>query len=288
LVGAIALFFNWYASTVVSLTKRADSAGVARNKHLSVDNLRKSPGETKKGAKAPSPSQSAPTFTPIPALVTNRIVAPTTKQIGDMTVGVSATRIGPILLKNNRYIDGKYITFELRITNVSQNPINYQSWSQQTKGIVLCDQYKNYYNRVTITEPPIVEQTILPNTTITDIIAFEAPIRAYGYLDLDLPSARDTLYQFRILAFNTELVDVPKPQAPVQPDKPPFNPENDFQLRQRVKSDYLAAASGIVRKSKGMGIDRARKYREKAFEELMKELTERYNLTPSQVRNMVR
>jgi hypothetical protein len=292
LVGMIALFFNWYASQVASLSSRADRAGDARRKSLDPKNIMKGPAGPQKRAGTSSPPPQA---SPGAIAGSGRVIAPTTKRIEDLVVGVEAAKVGPILLKNNRYVPGPYVTLHLRVTNLSDAPYNYKSWSQQTKGILLCDQNRNYYNRVMIDEPPIVEQTILPGNTINDIIAFEPPLKLYGYLDLDLPARPyQTYYLFRISSGMVEIVADPKPQVqkapppPVAPPPPPFNPENDPQLRIKVRGEYNSGVASIERKARGMGFDRARKYRITAKEQLINDLAETFSLSPSQIRGMTR
>jgi hypothetical protein len=186
----------------------------------------------------------------------------------------------------------------LRITNLSsRQPFNYKSWSQRKTGVTISDQNRNYYNRVLLENPPIVEQTIAPGETINDYVVFEPPMRAFGYLDLDLPSHAYIPYLFRIPFMMAERVEAPKPvavpekraqPAPAPPPQPPFDPETDPQIRSKVISDYRSGSSAIERKARGMGFDRGRKYKIEAYEKLLDEIGNTYNLTVDQVRRIVR
>jgi hypothetical protein len=304
LVGLLVLFWNWYASQLASLSKQADKAGLARKDSLSLKNLAKAPGAQKTPLKTATPSPGATAAAP-GALPDGRVRAPQTKQNDDVVVGVSAARLGPIVFKDSkdatkqRVVDGKYITLELRITNLSRFPFNYKSWSQLKNGILLCDQNRNFYNRVFIDQPPIIEETIPQGQTITDILAFEQPLKNYGYLDLDLPAPNHLQYLFRI--YGNLVVDAPLPQKPAAPagtapgitvPAPPVvqnqNPEANLQLRGKVRDDYFSSKSSIERRAKGMGFDRGRSYIRTNLEKLINDLAETYNLTPTQVRRMVR
>jgi hypothetical protein len=163
--------------------------------------------------------------------------------------------------------------------------------------VTIHDQNRNYYNRVFIENPPIVEQTIPPGETINDIIVFEQPLKLFGYLDLDLPSHAYVPYVFRIPSSLVEQrAEAPKPapppapkvQQPPPPVEPPYDPEKDLQLRAKVLADYRSGTAAIERKAKGMGFDRGRKYKLTAYENLIEEIASNYNLTADQVRRMIR
>jgi hypothetical protein len=212
-----------------------------------------------------------------------------------LAVGVSAARIGAIQLNGTRFIPGEYLTLQLRVTNVSNKPFDYKSWSQRKTGIIIHDRNWNYYNRVIIEDPPIVEQTILPGQTIVDMIVFEAPLKLFGYLALDLPSHTYIPYRFYIEGAFVESVQLPKPpqiaeKVPPPPAPPPlvvYDPEADPQVRSRVVADFRRGAGGIERRINGMGFDRGRKFRITGYDDLIEELAANYNLTGDQVRRIV-
>ena len=144
LAGVGFLFIQWYADQVITLNKHAEREGDARRK--------KQDGfSTKLMAKSKvAPSRVAP------SVADDRVRAPATMRIEDLVVGVMAAKLGPIQVKADRSIPGEFLTLKLRITNLSRRPLEYKSWSQRKTGIILCDQHKNYYNRIMIEEPPIV------------------------------------------------------------------------------------------------------------------------------------
>jgi hypothetical protein len=276
------LFFNWYAHQVASLTKHADSAAEIRARRI---NSFAKPKPIAKASSTPPPDDG-------------RIRAPATKQIEDLAVGVSAARIGPIQFKDNRYLSGEYLTLTLRITNLGRRPFDYKSWSQRKIGVMLRDQNRNYYNRIMIEDPPIVEQSILPGQTIVDVIAFEPPLKLFGYLELDLPSHIYISYLFNIPGMLIERGESPKPPQirentpppptpPVPPTQVYYDPEADPQIRSRVIADYRNDAKVIERKVNGMGFDHGRKFKLLSYDKLIDELAAKYNLTADQIRRIV-
>jgi hypothetical protein len=283
--GLVLLFFNWYASQVASLSKNAYSAGEARNKRL--NNL----ANLKSTAKLP-------TIPKAPSAAERRAIAPSTQQIEDVAVGVSAARIVAYQLKDNYSISSDSLVLTLRITNLSKSPCNYKSWSEQSTGVLIHDQFKNYYNRRYIENPPIIEQTIGPEQTIVDIVAFEPPPKTFGYLDLDLPSQALGLhnlpYTFRIPAALVERAETPKPPITVRAPSPPIppaptysDPETDPRVRSRVIGDYKAGAAAIERRANGMGFDRGRKFKLTSYEDLIQEIAANHNLKAEQVRRII-
>jgi hypothetical protein len=280
-LGLLLLFFNWYAHQIASLSKHTDLAADARAKRLAA--LSK-PKTIARAQPAPSPTDG-------------RAIAPATFQVEDLAVGVSAARVGPIQLVDNRFIAGEYLTLQLRITNLGKVPFDYKSWSQRKTGVIIHDRNWNYYNRVMIQDPPIIEQTILPGQTIVDIIAFEAPLNQFGYLALDLPSHTYIPHRFYIPAGFVQQVQLPRPPLvtdrvpppPAPPPPPPafYDPEADPQVRSRVITDFRRGAGVVERKINGMGYDRGRKYRTTGYNELIEELARNYNLSDGQVRRIV-
>jgi hypothetical protein len=287
LLGVLAFFGTWYARQVVSLTNQAGRAGDARRAKdiTTLSGLKTNPG-------LPRPSASPP-----PAAPANRMaVAPATMQVGDLAVGVYSVRLGPIQVDNTRQIPGDYVTFRLRITNRSGSPYQYKSWSQQTTGVVLSDALKNYYNRVMIEDPPVKEQVIQPGQTISDLIAFEPPLKQFGYWELYLPSPEHIPFAIRIPSVLVERPASPtaaaggaapsaeKAAPPPAPPPAPARPENNPQTRSRVLADYRTGSASIERKARGMGFDRGRKFRQEGAEKLIDEIAERYELNSIQVR----
>jgi len=281
------LFIQWYADQVITLNKHAERAGDARRK-------KQEAFLTKPMAKSKvAPSRVAP------SVADGRAMAPATMRIEDMVVGIMAAKLGPIQVKDDRSIPGEFLTLKLRITNLSKRSFEYKSWSQRKTGIILCDQHKNYYNRIMIEDPPIVAQILEPGQTIVDMIAFEPPLKFFGYLDLDLPSHTYVPYVFEIPGGLVER-ELPKAPPPVQAaaPRPPtqapppapvtYDPELDFKLKAQVVFEYKDGARSIERKINGMGYDRGRKFRLIAYEKLTKDIAESHNLTVDQVKRMIR
>jgi hypothetical protein len=285
LLGAFVLFCTWYARQVVSLTNRAARVGDARRSRdlTKLADLRTKPGN-------PSP-------TPATAASARRMtIAPATMQVGELAVGVASVRLGPIQVDDQRQIPGDHVSFKLRVTNLSRSPFHYRSWSQQTTGVILNDSLKNYYNRVLIEDPPVTEGWIQPGQTISDLIAFEPPLKQFGYWELHLPSPEHIPYAFRIPSHLAERATAPTAPAGVAaapageavprqaPAPAPIRPENDPQTRSRVLADYRNGAASIERRARGMGFDRGRKFRLEGAEKLIEEIAERYELSSTQVR----
>ena len=188
-VGSVVLFVQWYANQVRVLNRNVDIAAAARAKRLA---------NVARRAKGGIPPTADPAPAPDPA-TSERTFAPATLRLGMLAVGVSSATRGPILGVGDRAIPGEFLTITLRITNLHRQPLNYRSWSQRTTDVILKDKHKNYYNRVPLPDPPIVENSILPNQTITDVIVFEPPIHTFDHLELDLPPVLGvTPFQFMI------------------------------------------------------------------------------------------
>jgi hypothetical protein len=215
--------------------------------------------------------------------------APATAQIDDMVVGVSAAQLGPL----NQLTAGECLTLTLRVTNLSNQNLSYQSWSRPNSMATLRDQNRNYYNRVPLPSNPT---EILPRQTIMDTLVFEAtPIGVT--LDLTLPyGSGNRAFQIRIPGglvrrespAPPKVVQQPAPSAPSAPPQPAApEPEQDTHLRAAILKDHRAGMKKIEQTSLGMGYDRGRKYRVTARERLIQTLAKKYALTPAQIERMV-
>jgi serine/threonine protein kinase len=103
--GAIA-FVRWYSGTVKMLMGNVDRAAQKRAKSVANGPLTET-----------SPKQAQ---TPI----STRTVAPTTIQVGNMVIGVSAASQGPIQLRSGQSAK-EYLCLTLKIRNLSTQPIKY-------------------------------------------------------------------------------------------------------------------------------------------------------------------
>src|SRR5262249_17908091 len=128
ILGAL-LFLRWYANTVRTLSGVVDKS----SKKLS----RKYDNQYK-------PRQIDSTEMKFTNTATT---APATVQLGDLVVGIASAEMGPLPLQNGRNSPDA-LSFKLRITNLSKQPLHYESWSGSSGVIVLKDQGNNFYNRV--------------------------------------------------------------------------------------------------------------------------------------------
>jgi hypothetical protein len=283
-------FSRWYVDTVISLDTSASLASakrVARVKDLtgSLGKVRGQPQKTAGAADGTSTPQST---------VHMRTVAPATAQIGDMVVGVSIAQIG----SSNGTSDGEYLTLTLRITNLSEKPITYVSWSAPIRKAVLSDQNHNYYNRVGAT--PQADQVIQPDLTITDTIQFEKPSPGV-VLYLDLPHGNQK-FDFSLPPSFVQRIQVtttaPKAVAPAPAPPPvsvaasvseqPYSAERDPQIIADVNEAYKGLMARVEKRATGMTSNNAIRFRRTEKDKIIKGLSEKMDMTPDQIRRMIK
>jgi hypothetical protein len=74
---------------------------------------------------------------------------------------------------------------------------------------------------------------------------------------------------------------------PLSPDPAKVRPGCDPEVRTGVAAEYEEGLRSIERKVKGMGLDRARKFRRTAPDALESQIAEKYGLTVDPVKRMV-
>jgi len=281
-------FVSWYVGQINVLTKSADKASDAR-----VAKIKKlaDAATAKKSAQVMTTMIGAP-IGPQPgsnsgatALSESRTIAPETAQIGDMVVGISNPRLGPL----NQSTAGDCLSLTLRITNLSKKPMTYHSWSRPKASVILRDQNRNYYNRIdSSTQGDVL---IDPGVTITDTLQFERPLATAAVLDLDLPTGGRP-YQFRIPVAiiqraPTSVVSVAKEQAGDPAAPPAYDPEKDPQLIADVKAVYGTAMQKMESRTLGMTTNNAARFRTTEPKRVVKTLAERLKLTTEQIKRML-
>src|SRR5262249_9766400 len=157
-------------------------------------------------------------------------------QLGDLVVGIASAEMGPLPLQNGRNSPDA-LSFKLRITNLSKQPLHYESWSGSSGVIVLKDQGNNFYNRVDFGPEEMPNGSfprgdIGPGKTVTDLLVFEGTQQTYVDFDLELPMPDGSgSFRFRIPRGMVQKTQPPMgirpggtaPQAPV-PVAPPVAP----------------------------------------------------------------
>jgi hypothetical protein len=296
-------FIRWYSDQIRELNGNINNQAAARkNKLLKYADGRQSLA-----------NQGAPVGATAPLVDRDRVIAPTTCQVGNLVVGVSACNIQQVTLRSGRTLPQNHTVFTIRVTNLYEGVFSYDGFNYADNNRpVLRDQYKNYYNRLTsfdVQDPPfgaVMRKTDIPHgVTITDVVVFEGEPPSLTELDLDLTIAPTVgMFKFHIparliqrptaaIAMVPPAMGFPRPPAPPdakldQPPPPPipYNPEQDPQVIQKVTIDYRDGARAIERVARGKGYDAARSFRRSKTEQLLNELAEKYQLTFDQVRRM--
>jgi hypothetical protein len=282
LVTAVAMvgvaFVIWYVDTIMFLSKHVDNAGKARGRQL--DDLGKGNPNKKAPPKPMGSGQSA-----LPVAPATRVVAPATAQIGELVVGVWAAQIVP----NERLAADERLSLTLRITNLSQKPTKYVSWSQVNMSAVLRDRNRNYYNRITLPTRSMV--VIEPTVTILDAIEFEAtPTNVELELDLTVAGSEKS-FQFRIPASSIRRATAAPFAAMAQKSLPvsqvPFDPEKDPRLRAAVKAAYREGVKQVKRNTMSLSPKAAASKQKKEEPKLIKALADQFTLTIEQITRMI-
>jgi hypothetical protein len=205
------------------------------------------------------PENATPANSAAVSLTGGRATAPATVRINDMLVGVASLFVGPIDDKK----EDDYLQLSLRITNLSDNPIIYETWSQVQFGVTLKDQNGNYYNCVRLRAQQS-ERVIPPGEMATDELVFEATPRNVA-LDLDLPAPSGTKpFQFRIAAQSvarakavqrptTRVASQSQEATPVTPAK--YDPEHDPKMISELMAEYRERTRRIENRLRGMTSD---------------------------------
>jgi hypothetical protein len=294
-------FASWYARQVTALTNAAEIASAQREakykameKLATAKSLAAAKNALAKGTaaflKSARDQGGAPALLPFaPQADLGVAIAPATAQIGDLVVGVSEARLGPL----NRSTVEEVLSLTLRITNLSARPMSVTSWARSDVRVVLRDRNRNYYNRVSASsEAP---REVDAGQTITEKLTFE-PTPEGVELELDLPVADSSKpFRFRMptgfvrrsfppiqSAQANQTRPQPAPAAPV-----PYDPEKDPKLCSAVNAEYREGMKRIDRRALGVSFDRANKLRQTEPPKLIKSLAKKHNLEEDQVRRIV-
>jgi hypothetical protein len=285
-------FISWYVAQVNALTT---AAGVAEAKLTAKVRRAAAPNAASSKKKPPPPPAmiGAPVGPGAVALTApveeGRAIAPATARVGDLVVGVSGARLGPL----NRSVPENCLSLSLRITNLGEKPVAYSGWSDSRVRVVLRDHSGNYYNKVAT---GLDERLIQPGVTITDTLSFE-PTPLWAQLDLDLPViGSEKPFRFRITG---TFIERP-PMFPAQPPArvagaqgrtPPaptaYDPEADPEVRRAILSEYRDGMRKIQRRVLGMSTNRADEARRTEPVNLVKSIAKKHNLEGSQVRRIL-
>ena len=185
----------------------------------------------------------------------------------------------------------------LRITNVSEAPISYTSWTGPDMGVLLRVEKGAFYNLIPL--PKQQPKSISPNETITDTLMFELP-PALKNLELDLPFGRtDQSYRFRIpftqidrpvavVAIAAPPPKAPERAAPAPPSPPaaappPYDSEKDPKIIAAVRREYDLGTKEIFGKSLGKATNEAVRYRKLKGKELLQKIADKHELELDQV-----
>jgi hypothetical protein len=293
--GLGALFLWWYAGTVRELDRTAVTASQARTRAMN-----EALSAKKKGRAAPV--MAVPGFTGGPVEEGGRAVAPTAQQLGNISVSILAAEIRTISI-NRRQTTTKYLVLTSRVTNLGKQNLAYLGWHHSGAQVVLRDKNQNYYNHIKfvmnqLPDGCIQDVQIRPNETITDLLVFEAPPpgpsplmpTVAAALELDLPLGRD-LFRLTIPPRMVKLVDDrPQPVQQVQTPPPPspLPPPPQVPLEQVVAQDHDARMAQAMRAAQAKSSSKAKEYLRARKQEIISELAERYGLTRTQVKAIVR
>lgn len=91
------------------------------------------------------------------------------------------------------------LSIEIEVSNLSETTkTDYRSWGESaifsTRGASLTDNFGNEYSLVTfgISDGPVGSvrlESVYPEASVKDVIAFQAPIEKVEYLNLELPAS---------------------------------------------------------------------------------------------------
>ncbi len=314
-VVAVAAFAWWYVGTVKELDTAGNvavEAGAAKTETA--------PEPPSLGMPSEKAAATAKTTLENLSLPPSRTMAPSTAEIGDLVVGISSARLGPL----NRSTAQNSLTLGLRITNRSDKPRKYLGWTQPEIKVLLRDRYGNFYNRIPL--GPRDELMIKPGETITDRLAFE-PTAFGSEVTLDLPVAgSEKSFQFLIPAAFIERTPPPtvasanqplrlpsplplgtspaaqtapaaplplgtSPAAPTAPEAPstpePYDPETDEKVRTKLRGDFNESLAEINRRRLGMSSNESLTFRRRETAKLVKKLAKDNELTEDQVKRIV-
>ena len=296
-------FVSWYSGQVTELSKAADKgANRLTNKVKALSKLAPPPGKT-----------TADFLHPVDD---GRTSAPSTQQIEQLVVGVSAAVIGSVQLRTP-LVKNEFLTITFRVTNLGDKPLKYEGWMASNPKPTLRDVNKNYFNRIDF--PPNDQPqgryqagAVEPSLTVTDVVIFEAmspPTMGIGMmggmgspdLELDLPDGEKT-FKYRIpftfiqrqqsMGMMGMMTPLQQPQQPQQqqfvpPPPVPYNPEGDPKVCLAVRIAYREGIIYIRKKVKGMSYDGGRDYRKKAWDALILDLSDKYKLDEDQVKRIL-
>jgi hypothetical protein len=273
-------FVRWYVDTVIELDITATKASVKRTQSLkelaepAIKHKRKL--KNNMGANMPIDTPAA----------TARVTAPTTKQLGNIVVGVTEARL---IIDD---VGKEILSITLRITNLSPKSITFVSWSDPSKKAILTDQYHNYYNRIVCRNP--VNQVITSDYTIIDTIQFEKPLPA-AMLALDLLMENQKFEFSMVPSFIQQRMITPQtpnsqPQKATPPPpilEQPYSAERDPQLIADVKAAYDETMRRVEARARGMTSNNAIRFRKTEKEKIVKDLATKMAMTIDQIRYML-